>query len=333
MAPHPQRLNVTRRAWPLARPFGTASGVVASVDIVVAEISDGDSRGRGEGVPLARFEESVESVVAQMEALKGAVSAGLDRERLQSVLPAGAARNALDCAFWAIEANRAYCSVAELAGVGAGKPVATAFTLGVDTPEAMGALAEAQRGSAVLKVMLSGDGADVERVRAVRAAAPASRLIVDAEGCWGEAQLREYLPALADLRVELIEQPLPAGADEALAGLTGVIPFCADESCRGVGDLDRLGGMYEVVNVGLDKVGGLTEALALMVEARRLGLRVMVGGGISTSLGVAPALLVAEGAEYVDLCGPLILGSDRMSALRYEGRFIQPAEPGLWGAP
>ena len=218
MAPHPQRLTVTRRAWPLARPLMTAHGVKTSVDVVVAEISDGDSRGRGEGVPLQRYGESIDSVVAALEAMKGAIVSGLDRETLQHAMPPGAARNALDCAFWDIDAKRAYCSVAELAGLGAVAPVVTAFTLDLDTPEKMAEQAAANRARPLLRLELGGDG-DVERVRAVRQAAPASRLIVDANEGWNERQLGEFMPALVDCRVELIEQPLPADADDALAQL------------------------------------------------------------------------------------------------------------------
>src|SRR5450631_2327628 len=237
MAPHPQRLTVTRRAWPLARPLMTAHGVKTTVDVVVAEISDVESRGRGEGVPLLRYGESIDSVVAAVDAMKGAIFSGLNRDTLQHALPPGAARNALDCAFWDIDAKRAYRSVAELAGLGAVTPVVTAFTLALDTPDKMAELAAANRARPLLKLILGGDG-DVEHVRAVRQAVPASRLIVDANESWNEAQLREFMPEFIDCRVELIEQPLPADADDALAGLQHAIPLCADESCRTLADLD-----------------------------------------------------------------------------------------------
>ncbi len=332
MAPHPQRLTVTRRAWVLARPFTTAHGVRTTADIVVAEIADGDSRGRGEGVPLQRYGESIDSVVAAIDAMKGAIVSGLDRETLQRAMPPGAARNALDCAFWDIDAKRAYSSVAELAGLGAPMPVVTAFTLGLDTPEKMAELAEANRARPLLKLQLGGDG-DVERVRAVRHAVPASRLIVDANESWNEAQFREFMPALIDCRVELIEQPLPAGADDALARLEHPIPLCADQSCRTLADLDRLGGKYEAINIRLDKAGGLTGALALAAEAKRRGFRIMAGGTIGTSLGIAPALLVARQAEIVCLDGPLHLASDRVPGLRYDGSTIHPPDGSFWGQP
>jgi L-Ala-D/L-Glu epimerase len=332
MAPHPQRLTVTRRAWALARPFATAHGSKTAVDIVVAEISDGDSRGRGEGVPLQRYGESIDSVVAALDALKGAVVSGLNRETLQRALPPGAARNALDCAFWDIEADRAYRSVAELSGLGAVTPVMTAITLALDTPEQMAELAAANRARPLLKLQLGGAG-DVERVRAVRHAAPASRLIVDANESWNDAQLREFMPALIDCRVEMIEQPLPADADDALARFEHPIPLCADESCRTVADLDRLDGKYAAINIKLDKAGGLTEALALAAEAKRRGFRIVVGGVIGTSLGIAPALLVAQRADIVDLDGPLHLASDRVPGLHYNGSTIDPPEQKFWGQP
>ena len=332
MAPHPQRLTVTRRAWPLARPLTTAHGIETTVDVVVAEVSDVESRGRGEAVPLRRYGESIDSVVASLDAMKGAITSGLDREALQGALPPGAARNALDCAFWDMDAKRAYRSVAELAGLGAVPPVVTAFTLDFDTPEKMAGQAAANRTRPQLKLELGGDG-DVERVRAVRQAAPAARLIVDANESWSEAQLREYMPMLIDLRVALIEQPLLADADDALTRLERPIPLCADESCRTRADLDRLDGKYQAINIKLDKAGGLTEALALAAEAKRRGLRIMVGGVISTSLGIAPALLVAQQAEIVDLDGPLHLALDRGAGLRYDGSTICPADPKLWGGP
>jgi L-Ala-D/L-Glu epimerase len=332
MAPHPQRLTVTRRGWALARPFTTAHGIQTTADIVVAEISDGDSRGRGEGVPLPRYGESIDSVVAAIDAMKGAIVSGLNRETLQRALPPGAARNALDCAFWDIDAKRAYRSVAELAELGSVVPVVTAFTLALDTPEKMAELAAANRARPLLKLKLGGDG-DVERVRAVRQAVPASRLIVDANESWNESQLKEFMPALVDFRVELIEQPLPADADGALARSDHLIPLCADESCRTLADLDRLNGKYEAINIKLDKAGGLTEALALAAEAKRRGFRIMVGSMIGTSLGIAPALLVAQQAEIVDLDGPLHLASDRVPGLQYNGSTIHPPDQSFWGQP
>ena len=330
MAPHPQRLGVTRRSWPLAAPFAISRGAKTSAEVVIAEVYDGEFRGRGECVPYPRYGESVDSVVAALEAMKGAVFSGLDRHELQHAMPPGAARNALDCAFWHLDAQRDDRRVADIAGIGALKPLVTAYTLSLDTPERMAEAAAAQRARPLLKLKLAGDG-DVERVRAVRSAAPAARLIVDANEGWRERHLVELLPALAELGVELIEQPLPAEADAALAEVPHPVPICADESVHTSADLDRLEGKYEAVNIKLDKTGGLTEALALAEAAEARGFKIMVGCMIGTSLAMAPAVLVAQRAQFVDLDAPLLLASDRVPGLRYDGSTLYPPEPALWG--
>ncbi len=332
MAPRPQRLTLTHRAWALARPYATAHGTSTTTDVITVEIGDGDGRGRGECVPIGRFGETAASVLAALEAMKGAISSGLSRDTLPQALPSGAARNALDCALWDLDANRLYQNVMEMAGLGAMKPVTTAVTLGFDTPENMAVQAAANTARPILRLELGGEG-DVERVRAVRQAAPASRIIVDANEGWSDAQLDAFMPALVDLRVELVEQPLPADADDALARAEYPIPVCADEACRTLADLDRLGGKYAAVNIRLDKVGGLTEAFALAAEAKRRGLQIMVGGTIGTSLGVAQGLVIAQQAKFVCLDGPLHLAFDRGSALRYDGSTIHPPIPNLWGGP
>ncbi len=330
MAPHAQRLTVTRRACALARPLTIERETRTAIDVVVAEVGDGDGRGRGECVPLRRYGETAESVVAALEAVKAVVSSGLNRETLQDALPPGAARNALDCAFWDLDAKRTYRSVAEVAGLGAMARVETAFTLAADTPDRMGELAAANRARPTFRLDLGGEG-DIERVRAVRQAAPAARLIVDANAGWNAAQLADYLPVLGELRVALLEQPLPPDADAALARMPRPVPVCADASCRTLADLDRLDGLYDAVTITLDKVGGLTAALAMAGEARRRGLTILVGGAIGTSLAIAPALLVAQLADFVALDGPLHLAFDRGAGLRYEGSTIQPPDPALWG--
>ena len=330
MAPHPQRLHVTRRSWPLAQPFVISRGSRTAAEVVVAELHDGDSHGRGECVPDPRDGESVDSVFEALEAMKGAVFSGLNRETLQQAMPPGAARNALDAAFWDIEAKRAYCSAAELAGLGVLKPVTTAYTLSLDTPERMGEAAAAQRARPLLKLKLTGEG-DLERVRAVRQNAPASRLIVDANEGWTARQFAELSPALAQLGVELIEQPLPAGEDDALAELPHPIPVCADESCHTAADLDRLVGKYDAVNIKLDKTGGLTEALALAKAAKERGFAIMVGCMIGTSLAMAPAMLLAQQAGVVDLDAQLMHAADRNQGLRYDGSLVYPPDPILWG--
>jgi L-Ala-D/L-Glu epimerase len=330
VAPHPQRLSVSHRAWPLLQPFAISRGSRTTAEVVVAELHDGDSHGRGECVPYPRYGESVASVVAALEAMKGAVFSGLDRDALQQAMPPGAARNALDAAFWDIEAKRAYCRAADLAGIGVLHPLVTAYTLSLDTPERMGEAAAAQKARPLLKLKLTGDG-DLERVRAVRANAPASRLIVDANEGWTPRHFAELAPELAELGVELIEQPLPAGDDDALAELPHPIPVCADESCHVAADLDRLVGKYDAVNIKLDKTGGLTEALSLAAAARERGFSIMVGCMIGTSLAMAPAMLVAQQASVVDLDAPLLLAADRNQRLRYEGSLVYPPEPELWG--
>jgi L-alanine-DL-glutamate epimerase-like enolase superfamily enzyme len=330
MAPHPQRLSVSRRAWPLAQPFAISRGSKTIAEVVIAEVSDGEFRGRGECVPYPRYGESVDSVLATLEAMKGAVFSGLDRHELQHAMPPGAARNALDAAFWDLDGRRDDRRVADIAGIGPLKPLITAYTLSLDTPERMGEAAAAQRDRPLLKLKLSGDG-DIERVRAVRRAAPAARLIVDANEGWSERHLVEVMAELAAFGVELIEQPLPADSDEALARVPHPIPICADESCHTSADLDRLAGKYDAVNIKLDKAGGLTEALALAAAAEARGFKIMVGCMIGTSLAMAPAMLVAQRAQFVDLDAPLLLASDRVPGLRYDGSTVYPPEPALWG--
>ncbi|HEX2151801.1 MAG TPA: N-acetyl-D-Glu racemase DgcA, partial [Stellaceae bacterium] len=265
-----------------------------------------------------------------LEAMKGAVFSGLDRHELQRTMPPGAARNALDCAFWDLDAKRDGVRAADLAGITAMRPVVTAYTLSLDTPERMGEAAASQRHRPLLKLKLSGDG-DIERVQAVREAAPAARLIVDPNEGWRERHLAEVMPALAEFGVVLIEQPLPAGADDALASVPHPIPVCADEACHTTEDLDHLAGKYDAVNIKLDKTGGLTEALALAAAARERGFTIMVGCMIGTSLAMAPAMLIATQAEIVDLDAPLLLAADRVPGLRYDGSTVYPPEPVLWG--
>jgi L-alanine-DL-glutamate epimerase-like enolase superfamily enzyme len=253
-----------------------------------------------------------------------------DRETLRRQMPAGAARNALDCALWDLEAKRAGQRAAALAGLPPLRPVTTAYTISLDEPEAMAATAAgAARRMPLLKLKLGGAG-DAERLRAVRLACPTVRLIADAnEACTSEL-LPSLMQAAAETGVELIEQPLPADADAALAGARPV-PVCADESLHTLADLDRLAGRYDAINIKLDKAGGLTEALALAAAARARGLSIMVGCMVSTSLAMAPALLLAQDAAWVDLDGPLLLARDRTPALSYEGALVHPPEPPLWG--
>jgi L-alanine-DL-glutamate epimerase-like enolase superfamily enzyme len=325
------RLEVRAETWPLAAPFTIARGSRLQTEVVVATLRDGDAVGRGECMANPRYGETQAAVSATLEGLAGDIAAGrLDRQGLQSALPAGAARNALDCAFWDLEAKRTGKRVWELAGLPPPQPVETAYTISLDTPVAMGAVARANAYRPLLKVKLRGED-DLDRVAAVRENAPDARLIVDANEGWHPDHLPALAGMLAKLHVQLIEQPLPEGDDDALAGHAAGVPVCADESCHTRDGLDRLARLYDAVNIKLDKTGGLTEALLLRDEAVRRGLCVMVGCMVSTSLAIAPALLVAQGAMVADLDGPLLLTRDREPGLHYDASLVSPPDPVLWG--
>ncbi|MBV8650877.1 MAG: dipeptide epimerase [Alphaproteobacteria bacterium] len=325
------RLSVRRESWKLAQVFTISRGSRTVAEVVVAELHGGALRGRGEAVPYARYGETVDGVVTALEAMGEAVAGGLDRAGLQSAMPAGAARNALDGAFWDLEAKETGTSIWELAGIeGTPHPIVTAYTLSLDTPERMGAAAQEHATRPLLKIKLTGDG-DLDRVRAVRAGAPKAKLIVDANEGWTVQHLRDYGTVLAELGVALIEQPLPAAQDAALAEVPHPVPICADESCHTTGDLERLQGLYDAVNIKLDKTGGLTEALKLKAEARHRGFKIMIGCMVGSSLAMAPAMLLAQDAEFVDLDAPLLLAHDRQPGLRYEGSIVYPPKPNLWG--
>ena len=324
------RLTVRRESWPLAQPFVISRGSRTTAEVVVVELVAGAHRGRGESVPYARYGETVEGVLTAIEALVPAVAEGLDRAGLQAALPPGAARNAVDAAFWDLEAKTSGKSVSRLAGIEPPRPVVTAYTLSLGEPDAMGRAAAEHAGRPLLKLKLTGEG-DLERVRAVRSAAPASRLIVDANEGWNSEHFERYAPVLAELGVALIEQPMPAGHDDALAEVPHPVPICADESCHTTEDIDALVGKYEVVNVKLDKTGGLTEALSLVRAARARGFRLMVGCMVGTSLAMAPACFLAQDSEFVDLDAPLLLAKVRQPGLRYDGSTLYPPKPALWG--
>ncbi|MDP6564143.1 MAG: dipeptide epimerase [Alphaproteobacteria bacterium] len=323
-------LSVRQDEFPIQGSFTISRGSRTAVQVLVAEIIDGDCRGLGECVPYARYGEGLASVRRQIEGVRPALADGLDRQGLADALPPGAARNALDCALFDLEAKQGGRRAWEIAGLPAPGPLTTAFTLSLDSPAAMARAARAAAGRSLLKLKLGGDG-DVERVAAVRQAAPGARIIVDANEAWSPAMLAPFSRAWADLRVELIEQPLPAGGDEVLAATARPVPVCADESCHHRGDLDRLAGRYDFVNVKLDKTGGLTEALALVRQARQQGFGVMVGCMLATSLAMAPATLIGGLAEFVDLDGPLLLATDRDQALVYRGDQVEPPTAALWG--
>ncbi len=323
-------LKIRHETFPLRDRFTISRGTRTRSDVVVAELARDGVVGRGECLPYPHYGESVEGVIATIEALRDPLAQGLDRTGLQSALPAGAARNALDCAFWDLEAKASGERVWTLLGLPAPHPVETAYTLSFDTAENMGAAAARMADRRLLKLKLSGPE-NLDRIAAVHANAPRARIVVDANEGWTPAIYEELAPHLVGLGVELVEQPFPAGADGALASMPRPVPVCADESCHDRGSLDRLDGLYDFVNIKLDKTGGLTEALALKAAAEALGFRIMVGCMLATSLSMAPALLVAQDAEVVDLDGPLLLDKDRADGLVYEGSTIHPPAPELWG--
>ncbi len=323
-------LSLRAESWPIAGKFRISRGSKTEARVVVAEVRDGEALGRGECVPYARYDETVEGVQGALEAIRAEVEAGLDRAGLGELLRAGAARNALDCALWDLEAKQSGRSAWELAQLPQPVPQLTAYTISLDTPQAMAEAARAAADRPLLKLKLGGD-TDLDRVSAIRAAVPFARLIVDANEAWSLEQLRELAPRLAELGVELIEQPLPAFDDAALDTFSSPVPLCADESCHDTSSLEGLPRGYRLVNVKLDKTGGLTEALRLVASARRAGLGIFVGCMVGTSLGMAPAALLASHATYVDLDGPLLLARDREPAIRYEGSLMNPSPPELWG--
>ncbi|MFZ1149746.1 MAG: N-acetyl-D-Glu racemase DgcA [Xanthobacteraceae bacterium] len=324
-------LTVRIERWPLQHAFTISRGSKTEAVVVVAELERGGHRGRGEAVPYVRYGETPEGVAATIEAMGAALRGRLDRIGLQTVMPSGAARNALDCAFWDLAAKQAGRPVHDLAALPAPKSVVTAYTISLDTPEAMADAAARAASRPLLKIKLGGGRDDAERIAAVRRAAPKAELIVDANEGWSEDDLEHSLAACAQAGVTLIEQPLPEGRDAALAQIRRPIPVCADESVHDRASLDAISGKYDAINVKLDKAGGLTEALALAAEAERRGFEIMVGSMVATSLAVAPAMLVAQRALVVDLDGPLLLAEDRPHGLRYEGSIVYPGEPVLWG--
>lgn len=323
-------LSVERRSWPLRGVFAISRGARTHADVVVAEIREGSLVGRGECVPYPRYGESVDGVVTTIEHLGDAIAGGLEREALQERLPAGAARNALDCALWDLAAKRTCQPVWQLANLPAPQPVVSAFTISLDTPEAMAGKALEARDYPLLKLKLGGAG-DVERVAAVRRALPDGRLIVDANEAWPVTALADLLQAMADLGVELVEQPLHAREDQALADVPHPVPVCADESCHTSNDVPELVGRYDVVNMKLDKAGGLTEGMRVIEAARAHGLDLMVGTMVGSSLLMAPAMLLTGAARWVDLDGPLWLAEDHPDALRWDGTHLHPPVAALWG--
>lgn len=320
------QITVTPDTFRLAEVFTISRGSRTEAKVLTVRVTDGAHQGWGECVPYARYDETLESVTAQIEGL----DLPLSRADLQQTLPAGAARNAVDCALWDLEAKRAGKRVWELAGLNPPKPEITAFTLSLDAPEKMRAAAARNADRPLLKIKL-GTPDDMPRLEAVREGAPTSRIIVDANEGWNADVYAELAPHLVRLGVELVEQPLPAGADDILAEIERPLPVCADESCHDRASLPGLKGKYDLVNIKLDKTGGLTEALALRDAARAEGYGVMVGCMVGSSLAMAPATLVAHGADVTDLDGPLLLAEDRANPLTFDAEGVHPPDAALWG--
>ena len=324
------RLTIADERWPIAGSFTISRGSKTEAHVVTVTLEDGGHAGHGECVPYPRYEETVPQVTAALEASRSRIEAGIARHDIASILAPHAARNALDCALWDLAAKQAGKPVWQLAGLPQPKPAVTAYTLSLDTPEAMGEAAAQAAARPLLKLKLGREG-DEERLRLIRRNAPNSRLIVDANEGWSPDNLAAMLAACADVGVELVEQPLPAGNDEALRGLRRAVTVCADESAHGLDTLDELVGKYDAINIKLDKTGGLTPAIALARAAQERDLGIMVGCMLATSLAMAPAFLLAPYAEVIDLDGPLLLKKDRVPAITFDGSLMQPPPPELWG--
>ena len=324
------RLTIAEERWPIAGSFTISRGSKTEAHVVTVRLADGGHVGHGECVPYPRYEETVPQVTAALEAARSRIESGITRDEIASILTPHAARNALDCALWDLEAKKTGKPVWQLAGLPEPKPAITAYTLSLDTPEAMGEAAAKAADRPLLKLKLGRDG-DAERLKRIRRNAPASRLIVDANEGWTPDNLAQMLAACADVGVELVEQPLPAGNDEALRTISRAVTVCADESAHGLDSLDQLIGKYDAINIKLDKTGGLTPAIALARAAQERGLGIMVGCMLATSLAMAPAFLLTPLADVIDLDGPLLLKQDRVPAIRFDGSLMQPAPPDLWG--
>ena len=324
------RMTIATESWPIAGSFTISRGSKTSADVVTVTLEHDGHTGHGECVPYPRYEETVPGVVAALEAARVDIERGITRDDVHAVVKPHAAQNALDCALWDLEAKRSGLSVWQLAGLAEPRPAITAYTLSLDTPQAMAEAAANAASRPLLKLKLGREG-DAERLKLIRVAAPASRLIIDANEGWTPDNLAAMLAACADAGVEMVEQPLPAADDEALRHVSHPVPVCADESAHDRHGLDALAGKYDAINIKLDKTGGLTEALALARAARNKNLRIMVGCMLATSLAMAPAFLLAQFAEVVDLDGPLLLKHDRVPGIRYDGSLMFPPPPLLWG--
>ncbi|WP_413709617.1 N-acetyl-D-Glu racemase DgcA [Rhizobium sp. Rhizsp82] len=326
----PRSLEIQMNSFPIAGTFTISRGAKTSAEVISVTLRENGGQGWGECVPYRRYGETMESVQAQIEAARPLIESGISREDLLSAMAPGAARNAVDCALWDLESKLSGTSVASRIGLTAPKPLTTAYTISLGEPDVMAAQAGEHAGRALLKVKV-GTGDDESRIRAVRAAAPNAAIILDANEGWPEAALEHHLKISAEMNIALVEQPLPAGKDEMLAVINRPVIVCADESVHHTGDLASLRDRYDAINIKLDKTGGLTEALAMKREAQRLGFQIMLGCMVGTSLAMAPAVLLAQDVEFVDLDGPLLLARDREPGLRYEASLVFPPERELWG--
>lgn len=324
------RVEFHRVDWPLVAPLRTSCDTSTHAQTVVVHLTERGITGRGEALGVSYHGETVDLILAQLTAVSEELARGVSREDLVELLPAGGARNAVDCAFWDLEAKRAGRRAWELAGLASVKPLLTAYTLSVDSPEAMGRAAANAHPYSLLKLKLEGEG-DIERVAAVRRRRPDAQLIVDANQAWSDGRLREFAPRLAQLGVTMIEQPLPQGRDDALADFASPVPLCADESCQTRRSLSAVVGKYQYINIKLDKAGGLSEALALAREAKARSLGLMVGCMAGSSLSMAPAFVVGQLCSVVDLDGPLLAAADVRDGIRYDGSRMYPPEAVLWG--
>ena len=324
------KLEVAAESWPIAGSFTISRGSKTAADVVTVSLSDGTHWGRGECMPYPRYEETVPQVMAALESARETIQHGFTHADIASLVEPHAARNALDCALWDLEAKRGGKPAWQLAGLPEPQPAITAYTLSLDTPERMGEAAASAAARPLLKLKLGRDG-DALRLKHIRANAPDSRLIVDANEGWSPGNLAAMLKACADAGVELVEQPLPAGNDEALRGIARAVSVCADESAHDRAGLDQLIGKYDAINIKLDKTGGLTEAIALVKAARQRDLKIMAGCMLATSLAMAPAFLLSALADFIDLDGPLLLSRDRDPGIRYDGSLMYPPPSRLWG--
>ena len=324
-------LQISVEKYPIAGQFTIARGSKTEAAVVVVCLSENQIQGRGECVPYARYGESLESVTAQIENVRTAIEKGITRSELLNLMPRGAARNAVDCALWDFEAKKSKTSANMLAGIENLQSVTTAYTISLGSVETMKQAAAKSSHRPILKIKLGAPEGDIERIFAIREAAPNSVLIADANEGWNSGNIEAHLKACKVAGFSLIEQPLPSDKDDFLNQIEHTVAICADESVHGLDSLNRLKGLYEYVNIKLDKTGGLTEALSLVKVSRELNFKIMIGCMVGTSLAMAPAMLLAATAEFVDLDGPLLLAQDRKDGLKFEGSTIHPPYPTLWG--